>query len=397
MLINADFHVHSCFSMASSKDMLIKNMAPKSKLKGLQLLGSGDAFHPGWLDIIEETTTETGEGIYSYDDMDFVLTTEVEGKNRIHHLIMIPSLEIAREISDRLVSKNKTTDGRPRAPYSGAELRDLVKEYDCLIGPAHAFTPWTGMYKSFNSVYDCYGAKPDFVELGLSADTFMADTVAELKDFTFLTNSDAHSPWPHRLGREFNQMELEDLSYSSIKKSIKQHNVKGNYGMIPNLGKYHMTACTKCYKLVDPAIAKENKMKCSCGGTIKKGVDFRISEIADYDKPKHPDFRPPYVHLMPLAELISSVYDKGVTTKTVQGKWQALIDNFGTEIEVLINTPIEEIKKVDSAIAPGIEAFRNKTLDIIPGGGGQYGKISFNGKLEEREEESLTTLDSFCK
>ena len=100
---------------------------------------------------------------------------------------------------------------------------------------------------------------------------------------------------------------------------------------------------------------------------------------------------------MPLAELISSVYDKGVTTKTVQGKWQALIDNFGTEIEVLINTPIEEIKKVDSAIAPGIEAFRNKTLDIMPGGGGQYGKISFNGKLEEREEESLTTLDSFCK
>ena len=158
-----------------------------------------------------------------------------------------------------------------------------------------------------------------------------------------------------------------------------------------------MTACTKCYKLVDPAIAKENKMKCSCGGTIKKGVDFRISEISDYKQPKHPDFRPPYIHLMPLAELISSVYDKGVTTKTVQGKWQLLIDNFGTEIEVLINTPIDDIKKVDSAIAPGIEGFRNKTLDIVPGGGGQYGKISFDKPLEKRDEESITTLDSFCK
>ena len=225
----------------------------------------------------------------------------------------------------------------------------------------------------------------------------MADTVSELKDFTFLTNSDAHSPWPHRLGREFNQIELEDISYSSIKKAIKNHDVKANYGMIPNLGKYHMTACTKCFKLVDPVIAKDMKMKCGCGGTIKKGVDFRISEIADYDEPKHPDFRPPYVHLMPLAELISSVYDKGVTTKTVQGKWQKLIDNFGTEIEVLINTPIEDIRKIDESIAPGIEGFRNKTLDIIPGGGGQYGKISFNQDLKKRKSENVTTLDLFCK
>ena len=143
MLVNADFHVHSCFSMASSKDMLIKNMAPKSKLKGLQLLGTGDAFHPGWLDIVEETTTCSGDGIYSYEDMDFVLTTEVEGKHRIHHLIIIPDLDIARELSVRLPSKNKTVDGRPKTNIGGAELWELVKEYDCLIGPAHAFTPWT--------------------------------------------------------------------------------------------------------------------------------------------------------------------------------------------------------------------------------------------------------------
>lgn len=395
MLVNADFHVHSCFSMASSKDMLIKNMAPKSKLKGLQLLGTGDAFHPGWLNIIEESTICKGDGIYTADDMDFVLTTEVEGKNRIHHLIIIPDIGTARELSEKLVSKNKESDGRPRTKYSGAELLEMVKEYDCLIGPAHAFTPWTGMYKSFDSIYDCYGKAPDFVELGLSADTFMADTVAELKDFPFLTNSDAHSPWPHRLGREFNQIELEDMSYSSIKKAIKNKDIKANYGLVPNLGKYHMTACTKCYKLVDPLIAKENKMKCSCGGTIKKGVDFRISEIADYDEPKHPDFRPKYVHLMPLAELISTVYDKGVTTKTVQGKWQNLIDNFGTEIDILINASIEEIAKTDPSISPAIEAFRNKTIHITPGGGGKYGEISFDKKLEKREVETLTTLDNF--
>ena len=218
MLVNADFHVHSCFSMASSKDMVIRNIAPKSKLKGLQLLGTGDGFHPKWLDIIEESTTYSGDGIYTADDMDFVLTTEVEGKNRIHHLIIIPDLDIAREMSEKLPSKNKNVDGRPKTKLGGAELLDFAHEYDCLIGPAHAFTPWTGMYKSHDSIYDCYQKAPDFVELGLSADTSMADTVSELKDFVFLTNSDAHSPWPHRLGREFNQIEVEDISYSSIKR-----------------------------------------------------------------------------------------------------------------------------------------------------------------------------------
>ena len=395
MLVNADFHIHSCFSMASSKDMLIKNMAPKSKLKGLQLLGTGDAFHPGWLDIIERSTVPTGEGIYSSDDMDFILTTEVEGKNKIHHLIIIPDIDIARELSEKLPSKNKNQDGRPKTQLDGAEILDLVRQYDCLIGPAHAFTPWTGMYKSFNSIYECYDKKPDFVELGLSADTFMADTVGELKDFVFLTNSDAHSPWPHRLGREFNQIELEDISFSSVKKAIKHKDVKANYGLFPNLGKYHMTACTKCYKLIDPVVAKENNMKCGCGGRIKKGVDFRISEIADFKRPRHPDFRPPYVHLMPLAELISTVYDKGVTTKTVQGKWQKMIDEFSTEIDVLINVAINDIEKIDSNVSRAIEAFRNGTIDVVPGGGGKYGEILLDKPPAKPKSEKIITLDNF--
>ena len=361
------------------------------------MVGTGDGFHPKWLDIIEESTEYKGDGIYSNDDIDFIITTEVEGKNKIHHLIMIPTIEIARELSDKLVSKNKYSDGRPRSPMNGAEILEMVREYDCMIGPAHAFTPWTGMYKSFDSIYDCYEKKVDFVELGLSADTDMADTVKELADFPFLTNSDAHSPWPHRLGREFNQIEMEDVSYSSLKKAFKNKTIKANYGLLPNLGKYHMTACTKCFKLIDPEVAKDRKMKCSCGGKIKKGVDFRISEIADYDKPKHPSHRPPYVHLMPLAEIISMAYDKGVTTKTVQGKWQKLTDEYGPEIEVLLNTSLEDIAKIDEKIPQAISAFRNGTIHVSPGGGGKYGEISFKDKLPEREVESKpkVTLDDF--
>ena len=395
MLINADFHIHSCFSMASSRDMLIKNIAPKSKLKGLNLLGTGDGLHPRWLDIIEESTSYSGDGIYSTDEMDFVITTEIEGKNRIHHLIIIPDIGSARELSDKLPSRNKDADGRPKTRLNGAEIFELVKEYDCLIGPAHAFTPWTGMYKSFDSIYDCYEHKVDFVELGLSADTDMADCVGELKDFTFLTNSDAHSPWPHRLGREFNQMELQDISFSSLKHALKHSKIKANYGLHPNLGKYHMTACTKCFKLVDPESAQKSKMKCECGGRIKKGVDYRIYEIADFKKPHHPDFRPKYVHLMPLAELIAKVYDKGVTTKTVQRLWDKLIASFGSEINVLINASLEDIEKIDSDVSKAIEAFRNNTIDIVPGGGGKYGEIILNSKATEKKEPKMVTLDNF--
>ena len=127
MLVNADFHLHSCFSMASSKDMIIRNMAPKAKLKGLDLLGTGDALHPKWLDIIEDTTTYSGDGIYAFDDMDFILTTEVEGRNRIHHVIIIPDLDIARELSERLPSKNKHADGRPKTNLAFATHKTYSK------------------------------------------------------------------------------------------------------------------------------------------------------------------------------------------------------------------------------------------------------------------------------
>ena len=389
MLVNADFHIHGRFSMATSKDMLIENIALKSKLKGLGLVGTGDAFHPKWLDMIEGVSESSDDGIYTVNGTDFVLTTEVEAKHRIHHVIVIPDLDTAREMSQKLPSSNKNTDGRPKTNLGGAELLEMAHEYGCLIGPAHAFTPWTGMYKSYDSIYDCYEKKPDFVELGLSADTDMADKVDELKDFVFLTNSDAHSPWPHRLGREFNRMELEDISFTSLKKAFKSKKVTANYGLFANLGKYHMTACTRCYKLTDPLKARQSGMKCECGGRIKKGVDYRISEIADYTEPHHPSHRPEYVHLMPLAEIISSVYGKGVTTKFVQRIWQKLIDNFDTEIDVLINADLADISKIDKEISKAIKSFRNNTVDIVPGGGGKYGEISFKKKPE------VVSLDNF--
>ncbi|MCC7558032.1 MAG: TIGR00375 family protein [Methanobacteriaceae archaeon] len=384
MIVSADLHIHSCFSRATSKNMIITTLGPQAKFKGLDLVGTGDAFHSGWLRMIEEGTEEIEDGIFSLKSEDpgiescnFILTAEVEDKRRVHHLILLPSLESAYNIRERLKSNNIDADGRPRVRMVGDEIMDLVHEFDGLIGPSHAFTPWTSMYKAYDNYHECYGTKPDFLELGLSADTDMADTIEELQDIPFLTNSDAHSPWPHRLGREFNEIELKNLTFKSIKDSIEECNIKANYGFDPRLGKYHKTACTRCYQIYDIEKAKQLNMKCSCGGTIKKGVDYRISEIATWNEPHHPPHRPPYIHVLPLAEIISLVYGKGVTTVFVQKIWKELVERFGSEIEVLIYAPLKDIEKIDPKIAQVLKSFREKTLKIVPGGGGKYGEIIF--------------------
>ncbi|MCE7697572.1 MAG: hypothetical protein K8E24_001535 [Methanobacterium paludis] len=203
MIINADFHIHGKYSMATSKNMSPITIAPQAKLKGLDLVGTGDALHGKWLKIIEETTEETSDGIFSLKEgltdpengsneeteelsqnidekgnleSKFILTTEVEDMKRVHHVIIFPSLESAYNLRGKLKG-NMDADGRPRVRMKGDEIMELAHDQGCIIGPSHAFTPWTSIYKAYDSVCDCYGKKPDFLELGLSADTDMADMI----------------------------------------------------------------------------------------------------------------------------------------------------------------------------------------------------------------------------
>jgi uncharacterized protein (TIGR00375 family) len=387
MIINADLHIHGRYSIATSKNMTPSIMAPQANLKGLDLVATGDALHNKWLKIVEETTEESSDGIFSLKDSardpanisedklsKFILTTEVEDLKRVHHLIIFPSIESAKDTRGKMKG-NMDADGRPRVRMDGSEIMEIAHENGCIIGPSHAFTPWTSIYKEYDSIKDCYGKMPDFLELGLSADSDMADTIEELKNIPFLTNSDAHSPWPHRLGREFNELEIKKLTFEGIKDAILNKNIKANYGFDPRLGKYHQTACSKCFTQYSIEEAKNMKMRCPCGGRIKKGVDYRIYELSKWEKPHHPPHRPPYIHILPLAEIISITHGKGVTTVFVQKIWKELVQKFNDEITVLIHAPMEEITKVDSKVADVIRAFRNNTLQIKSGGGGRYGEI----------------------
>lgn len=388
MIINADLHVHSKYSMATSKNMNPETMAVESMKKGLNLIATGDALHSKWLEELEDQLTPMDDtGIYKTNiegvSTNFITTTEVEDNERIHHLLIIPSLEVAWQMRDEFTVKNMDADGRPKIRMHASEIIDIAKDYDCIVGPAHIFTPWTGIFKTYDSIEECYGQKVDFVELGLSSDTILADTIEELHDYPFLTNSDSHSPWPHRIGREFNKIDLSELSFKAIKKAIGSDKILENYGINPRMGKYHETGCIKCYKLYDIKDAQNNNMKCSCGGQIKKGVKSRIDELSTLAEGKHPKNRPHYQYVLPLAELLSTVHDKGVTTKYVQTRYNQLIEEFSNEIDVLINIPVEKIAIIDKKLASIIQAYRTNNLDVIPGRGGQYGTVNYKKSVNE--------------
>ncbi|OFV66541.1 MAG: phosphotransferase [Candidatus Syntrophoarchaeum butanivorans] len=382
IIINADLHIHSHYAAASSREMTISRLAREGPKKGINLIGSGDCLHPGWL-------AEMRAERRIFDRL-FIPTCEVEDSNRVHHLIILPSLTKAEELREAFApySVDIDTNGRPRVNLSGCEIAEAARDVEALIGPAHAFTPWTSLYACYDSLSECYEDMVDyiaFIELGLSADTSYADMISRHHDLTFLTNSDAHSPWPIRLAREFNRFEMEDTTFDELKMAILRKKGRRpilNVGLPPEEGKYNRTACTRCYRQFDLEEAVKIKWRCECGGLIKKGVFDRVRELADLEKPYHPPHRPPYLHLIPLSEIISLAIGHGVNTKAVRDLWEELVLHFGSEVAVLLDAEPDELEGFDERIVYAISAFRDGRIIVEPGGGGKYGTI----KLPERDE-----------
>ena len=402
MIINADLHIHSRFSGATSDKMNIETISIEAPRKGVNVVATGDCLHSLWMKEIRQCKV-IDDGTFELNNTYFILSTEVEDQNRVHHLLYFPCISAVESFKEKIKSKSKNleTDGRPNIDLNGEELASIAKDLDILIGGAHVFTPWTSMYAYHNSLKDCYGDLSNyvsFVELGLSADTYFADRIKELHRLTFLTNSDSHSPHPVRLAREFNRFEVKNICFEEIKKAILRiggNKTILNVGLPPQEGKYHESACISCFTHYTLEEAQRRRWKCSCGKRIKKGVKDRIDEIADLKQPIHPDHRPPYVHLIPLAEIITkAIGQHNPFTQTVNKRWNELINVFGNEINVLIDENIEKIAKVTvPAITEAILAFREKKVIIRPGGGGQYGSIELPKKDSEIQNISLGPKD----
>lgn len=384
MLINADLHIHSRYSGATSDRMTIAALSVEAPRKGINVLATGDCLNSNWLKEIKSCAV-VDEGTFELNSTRFILSTEVEDSSRVHHLLYFPSLSAVETFKEaiRAKSKNLETDGRPNVAMNGVELACLAKQVDALIGPAHAFTPWTAMYAYHPSLEHCYGEMSpyiSFLELGLSADTDYADTISELERLTFLTNSDCHSPHPVRLAREFTRFEVGETTFSEIKKAILR--IGGNkpvlnIGLPPQEGKYNESACISCFTHYTLEEAIKRRWKCSCGKRIKKGVRDRIREIATFKEPQHPAHRPPYVHLIPLSEIIAKALGQHTPfTQSVTKRWDELISAFGSEVTVLLDANLGEVARVTvPAVTAAIQAFRDHKVIIIPGGGGKYGTI----------------------
>ena len=432
-IYNSDLHIHSPHSIAVSKSLNLDTMVETCKKKGLHILGTGDILQPDWLKYMENSLEKNEDGAFFYKDIYFILQTEIEDKESIHQVVLFPDFHSVREVQRKLVPHSKNIlgewGGRPRVNLSPAELVDITTDSGCLIGPAHAFTPFKAIFRhaKFKSLEKCYqdaAKKVYFIELGLSANTDLADRL-NLKNVTFLSNSDAHSQSPRSLGREFNKFDIDNPSFEEIFLAIQRkedRKITLNIGLHPKLGKYYNMFCYKCRRRVifkkakknvvgifnqysitdnfitffsnDPIKAKKNyidqvakeKMICpACKDEIKKnfkiklGVSERIDVISSYETPHHPDHRPPYINAIPLIDIIRAVKGiKSINSKTVLNTYIKIIKVLGNEFKILIDTPISKIENFDENIALVIKAFRNNEIKYTPGGGGTYGQIKFD-------------------
>ena len=377
--------------------MTLKNLARGAAQKGIQIVGTGDCLHPEWLKEIR-AMKQISEGTFEMESTRFVLTTEVEDIFRVHHLLIFPTLSSVEEAMEWLKQKevNLKSDGRPKLSMTGEEIAELAKRVDALIGPCHAFTPWTALYAYHESLSGSYGDMThyiSFLELGLSADSEYADRISELQELTFLSNSDAHGPSPNRLAREFNRFQLEEPTFEELKLAIMRRKGRKpvlNVGLPPQEGKYNETACIRCYTHYTLEEAERYRWKCPrCGKRIKKGVKDRVEQLADHRKAVHPSHRPPYLHLIPLVEIIARAIGRGVNTKGVKEKWESMIKLFGNEVNILVDIPLHELEGItDEKIVRAIEAFRTGKIVVIPGGGGKYGEIRLPWEPIEKKEKS---------
>lgn len=388
MLTVCDLHVHigsagsgRPVKVTASRDLTFAHIAAECvNRKGVQVVGIVDCASPAVLTDIDvlldtgEMTQLDGGGLRYLDQVTIILGSEVEtrepGGGISHHVSYFPTLGRLRAFSAALdphitnLNLSSQACGLP-----ARELCDLALQHEGLFVPAHCFTPHKSIYgacaaRAADLFGDYWEAIPA-IELGLSADSFLADRFSELAGKSFLANSDAHSL--PKIAREYNLLEIEAPTFAEFRQALWRENgryVAANFGLDPRLGKYHRTCCEVCRWIAHgepPVLACEQ-----CGSTnVTRGVLDRIVEIADRPAPAPPEHRAPYQYQVPLQ------FVPGVGA-VVMAK---LLNRFGSEMAVLHQATAQELgETVGAKVADLILRAREGTLMLEAGGGGKYGR-----------------------
>lgn len=389
----ADLHVHigrsengKPIKITAAKSLNFANIAKEcANRKGINIVGIIDCASPYVIEDIENFL-KTGDayelkdgGIIYKDKVCILLGSEVEtseiGRNgkcgAAHNVCFFPFLKDIKGFSQEMSTHIKNiTLSTQRSNISGYELIDIVEKYNGILIPAHIFTPHKSYYGNCTDrLEDIFKEKYNkifAVELGLSSDTFLADTISELENKTFVTNSDAHSL--PKIAREYNKLQVEDISYKEVVKALKGEDgrkVIANYGLDPKLGKYHRTYCDNCNNVIETKEPVEICPKCG-SNKVTFGVFDRIELIKDKKETQSPKNRPPYIYQIPLN------FIPGIGGKTIE----KLIDHFETEMNILHKLSKDDIEGfVGEKIANSIERARNGEMKVQSGGGGVYGKV----------------------
>jgi len=408
--IITDWHLHSRFSRACSKDLTLENNALWCEKKGVNILGTSDFTHPKWFKEIKDQLIEDQPGLYKLKnppvsplckgggEVRFMMTTEVsqiyrkgDKCRRIHNIIFAPSIESVEKINKWLSERgfNLKSDGRPILGIDSEELYKNLKAIDdrVIIIPAHAWTPWFSVFGSksgFDTIEQCFGEMTKYiyaVETGLSSDPLMNRSLSALDDVMLISNSDAHSP--RNFGREANVFELDesDLSYDTFVDILKNKDTdrfKYTIEFYPEEGKYHADGCSNCEFWCLPDETKKLGGKCKiCKKPMTIGVLARVSELADRKIKSMPKNHVPFKSIVPLQTIIAESFGiKSTSSKKVQAMYEGMIESLGSEFDILLDVSIDAIRSnSNEVIAEGIHRMRKGNIDIRPGYDGIFGQV----------------------
>jgi len=397
--------------------MQVEALAHWARNKGITLMGTGDFTHPAYFAELKAKLAPEANGLFVLKNppepgdakVHFILTTEVsniftqgEKSRKIHTLLFAPSFEVVEKINADLAKRgNLYADGRPTFSFPVKDLVKIIRGIspDILIVPAHAWTPWFSLFganSGFDSIEECFEEEAghiQVIETGLSSDPQMNWRLSALDKITLISNSDAHSP--SKIGREANVFNCP-LDYYEIIDALRKkdkNRLLYTIEFFPQEGKYHYDGHRNCGVLFSPAETKSHNFICPvCGRRLTVGVMHRVESLADRPEDFTPQDAIPARHLVPLTEIIAGALSQGVNTKAVEGEYQRLISHLGSELDILLNIPEEEVTRLASSrLARGIKRMREGRLRIVPGYDGVFGKINIFAE-EEKEEQRQKEL-----
>ncbi|MCO6451425.1 MAG: UvrD-helicase domain-containing protein [Caldilineales bacterium] len=418
MRLTADLHIHSHYSRATSKDLNFFHLARWAQIKGVQIVGTGDIAHPGWLAEMHECLEPAEPGLFRLQpelakavgdqvpaacrsDVRFLLAGEISsiykkgGKTRkVHNVIFAPDLQAVAEIQTRLERiGNIRSDGRPILGLPSRDLLEIILEVDpaCHLIPAHIWTPWfslLGSKSGYDSVEECFNDLTPHIfalETGLSSDPPMNWRVSGLDRYTLVSNSDAHSP--PKLAREATLFDCE-LSYDALFDALKSGDpatFRGTLEFFPEEGKYHHDGHRKCGINWEPATTIAHDGLCSvCGKPVTVGVYHRVEELADRPEGAPKANATPFHSLIPLPEILGELLGVGASSKKVAQEYDRLLTALGSELSILLELPLVEIAKSGGKkLAAGIGRMRRGEVNAIGGYDGEYGVIKLFDQPDE--------------